>query len=437
MKIVLFAILSGGVLSAAAAPVPLAPPDPESPPVPLTLAAARDLALRRLPRAVAAQLRAEGAQAQVEQARSAYLPMVNAYLTAVDAGNENTRILAGGLNNPSIYDRAAGGVAISQLLTDFGRTGNLTAGAKLAARAEGQNAAATREQILLEVDVSFFSALQAQAILRVADQTLQARRFLVDRVSALAHNQLKSSLDVSFSQVALEEAELLRQKAAGDEEAAEAALSADLGYPTEQHFVLADPAPPPAAPPDLAAALAAARRDRPDLARLRYERDAARRFARAENDLSGPTVTATGTVGDAPWRDSHLPEHYAAGGVNLNFPIFTGGLYRARQHEARIKADIADQNLREAEDDADRDVRIAWVNLRTAGQRQTTAAQLVRHAREAYQLAQARYQAGSSSIVELSQAEVERTSAEIGLAGARYGLMAAQAALEYQTGALK
>jgi outer membrane protein len=422
----------------AAGAAALAADEPPPPPSPLTLAAARELALRYHPRALAAQLRTEGAQALVEENRAAFLPSASAFLTAVDAGNENTRILAGALNNPSIYDRAAGGVAVTQLLTDFGRTRNLTAGSKLEAQAEGQNAAATREQIVLEVDLSFYNALQAQAVLRVADQTLQARRYLVDQVSALAQNKLKSSLDVSFSQVALEEAELLRQRAAGDEEAAEAALSADLGYGTEQHFQLADPAAVPApALPELAGALEAAHRDRPDLARLRYERDAARRYARAENDLNGPTVTATGTVGDAPWRDSHLPEHYAAGGVNLNLPLFTGGLYSARQRAARVRADLADQALREAEDDADRDVRVAWVNLRTAGQRQATAAQLVRHARDALDLAQARYKAGSSSIVELSQAEVEQTSAEIGLAAARYGLLAAQAALAYQTGALQ
>ncbi|HEX3730850.1 MAG TPA: TolC family protein [Opitutaceae bacterium] len=431
MKFAFRAILSGGAL--AAAPVLAQPAGPS----PLTLAEAHAIALRQHPRANAAQLQVEVSNALVQESRSAYLPTANAYLTAVDAGNENTRILAGAMNNPSIYDRAAGGVAISQLLTDFGRTTNLTAGSKLEARAEGQNAAATRQRLLFEVDLSFFSALQARAILHVADQTLQARRYLVAQVSALARNKLKSSLDVSFSQVAFEEAELLRQRAAGDQEAAEAALSADLGYPTEQHFQLADPSSAPDSLPDLAAALAAAHRDRPDLARLSFERDAARRFSRAENDLSGPTVTATGTVGDAPWRDSHLPEHYAAGGVNLSFPIFTGGLYGARQRAARLKADIAGQALREAEDNADRDVRIAWVSLRTAGQRQTTAAQLVRHARDAYELAQARYRAGSSSIVELSQAEVEQTSAEIGLAGARYGLMAAQAALDYQTGALK
>ena len=59
---------------------------------------------------------------------------MNLYANTVGAKNEGARILAGGVNNPSIYDRLAGGLAVSQLITDFGRTANLTASSKFQAQ---------------------------------------------------------------------------------------------------------------------------------------------------------------------------------------------------------------------------------------------------------------------------------------------------------------
>ena len=122
---------------------------------------------------------------------------------------ENSRITAGGLNNPIIYERAAAGVMVNQLITDFGRTTNLAASANYAAKAENQNAMATKEQILLAVDQAFYSALQAHAVLTVAQQTVSARQTVSDQVEALFKSKLRSQLDFSFASVNLAQAKLL------------------------------------------------------------------------------------------------------------------------------------------------------------------------------------------------------------------------------------
>ena len=80
-----------------------------------------------------------------------------------------------------IYQRAATGAMVSQLLTDFGRTTNLISSANLAAKAENQNALATKEQILLAVDQAFYNALQAHAVLTVAQQTVTDRQTVQTR----------------------------------------------------------------------------------------------------------------------------------------------------------------------------------------------------------------------------------------------------------------
>ena len=70
---------------------------------------------------------------------------------------------------------------------------------------------------------------------------LNERQTVANQVEALFKNKLKSELDVSFAQVALGEAQLLQEKAAGDVEAGEASLSAALGYHEQDHFELVDP----------------------------------------------------------------------------------------------------------------------------------------------------------------------------------------------------
>jgi len=170
---------------------------------------------------------------------------------------------------------------------------------------------------------------------------------------------------------------------------------------------------------------------------LRDQDVAAVKYARSQRDARLPSLSAFGAAGASPWHDSHLPDDYAVGGLELSFPLFAGGLYVARQHEAELRAQAEDELLRNLEDDIVRDVHIAWLNINNAREEIQTAQELVRSAGEAYDLAEARYKIGSSSIVELSEAQLSLTSAQITATNARYNLFIQQANLDYETGALR
>jgi outer membrane protein len=403
----------------------------------LTLAAAQGLALKNHPQIAAADYRVLAAQEVIKESRAAYFPQANLYGSAVGADSTATRIEAGGLNNPSVFNRAAGGVGLSQLLTDFGRTANLTASSRFQAQAESQNANATREQVLLNVDADYFSALEAQAVMNVARQTLDTRQLLLDQVTLMASNKLKSELDVSFSRVSLEEAQLLMEKAQNDFDASLASLSTALGFREFRHFkLIEEPLPASNDTNDVSALTEEALRNRPEILALQDTREAALRFARAQKDSRLPTVSAIGVAGASPTHDDRLPDNYAAGGLQLSVPVFAGGLYLARQHEAELRASADAELLRSLEDNVIRDVRIAWLNLIDARNRLRTTHELVHHADQAFELAQARYQARSSSIVELSQAQLQLTSAQIAETNARYAVLIQEANLNYQIGAL-
>ena len=411
---------------------------PATPPVPapprLTLKDAEALAVKNNPLITVGRLRALASQQVLRETRSSYWPTAVVDLTGVDA-QDNSRITGGGLNNPIIYPRAAAGTMVSQLITDFGRTRNLVATSSLRARAENENAAANALQIKLAVDQAFYNALQSRAVLQVAQQTVSERQTVADQVQALFNAKLKSSLDLSFAQVNLAQAKLLLLDAQNNNDAALASLSAVLGYPSLQQYEVVDETTPLKAPPaDVDQLIVQAMQKRPELAALNYDYQAAQKFQSAERDLLFPTVRALGALGSTPLAGNNaLAPWYGAVGVNVEVPIFNGFLYSARAREAALRAQAAQQQLRDLQDSIARDVRTGWLNAATAYQRLSVSQQLLQQANLALDLSQTRYKLGLASIVELSQAQLQQTQAQIGSAQATYQYRFALAVLNFQT----
>ncbi len=399
----------------------------------LSVKDAQALALKNNPQISVARLTALAAQQVTREARSALWPSAQIDLTAVDA-NPGSRITAGALNNPTVYQRAAAGASVNQLLTDFGRTANLIASANLAAKAENQNALATKEQILLAVDQAFYNALQSQAVLTVAQQTVNDRQTVSDQVGALFRSKLKSELDFSFANVNLAQAKLLLLDAQNNVNAAQASLSAVLGFQTLQSFQLAEDLTALAMPPDnVDELISTAFTMRPELLALEFQSESALRFQKAERDLLFPDIRALGVVGDTPVRNPIISSWYGAVGVNVEIPVFNGFLFTARAREASLRAQAAQERLRDIRDRISRDVRTSWLNARTAYDRLAVTQQLLDQANLALNLAQARYKLGLGSIVELSQAQLQQTQAQISNVEAGYDYRLALAVLQYQT----
>jgi len=402
----------------------------------LTLSQAEQMAIRNNPNISVARLLAL-AQAQVtREARSAEMPMAAGSLTAVGS-HPDSRITAGALNNPSIYDRAAGGLTVSQLITDFGRTHNLVLSAKSSARAQLESERATELDIALTVDQAFYQALTAQAVLRVAQQTVAQRQATGDQVSALTKAKIKSDLDQSFANTQLAQARLMLVDAQSNEQNTMAELDDVLGLETDQQFTLVDETGtnPPPAPDDPESMVKAALSARPDLAAMNDTTLAARQYSTAQRDLWMPTVSALAAVGGTPVRADQIQSSwYGAAGANINIPIFNGFLFSAEAKEAKLRAQADEEKTRNLRDEIARDVRTAVLNAQAAYQRIAVTQQMLDQANLALDLSQARYKIGLSSIVELTQAELSQTEAEIDNTSARYEYQTALAEVRYQVG---
>jgi outer membrane protein len=400
---------------------------------PLSLKQAQDLALKNNPQVSVARLTALASQQVVREVRSNLWPTATINLTAVDA-DPGSRLTAGALNNSILYQRAAAGTVVSQLITDFGRTTNLVSSANLTAKAEAQNAIATKEQILLAVDQTFYNALQAAAVRSVAEQTVAARQTVTNQVGALFKNKLRSELDFSFANVNLAQAKLLLLDAQNSENAALASLSMILGFPNLQNFqLLGDTVPvtPPAA--NVEDLISQAFAMRPEILSLEFQSESARKFQTAERDLLFPDIRALGAVGDTPVRNPVISSWYGAVGVNVEIPVFNGFLFTARAREAALRAQAVQARLLDMRNGISRDVRTSWLNANNAYQRLSVTQQLLEQANLSLDLAQKRYNLGLSSIVELSQAQLSQTQAQISDAQAGYDYRLALAVLQYET----
>jgi outer membrane protein len=403
----------------------------------LTLAQAEALAVKKNPLITVARLQALISYQAIREQRSALLPTAYLNITAVGS-DPGGRISAGALNNPVVFPRAAAGVTVNQLVTDFGRTNNLVASSEFQAKAQDQNSAATTADIILAVDQAFFNALETKALVVVAQQTVDARQTLVDKIQALTNAKLRSDLDLSFTKVDAARARLLLLEARNNYQASLATLSALLGFNDEQNFQLVEESvltnPPPL---DVMSLISEALAQRPEVAALRSQVQSAERFGRAEHDLWRPNVDALGVVGLAPVRNDNVSSWYGAAGVNISIPIFTGSLFNARAKTADLQTSIDRQKLTDLQDNIARDVRNSWQDSNRAFERLSVTQQLREQANLALDLAQSRYNLGLSSIVEFSQAELQKTEADISDTDAQYQYRLTQIVLAYTIAAPK
>jgi len=372
----------------------------------------------------------------VRERRADELPYATGNLTAVQA-KDASRISSGTLTASSLFEHAGMGVQLNQLLTDFGRTHSMILAAKLQEKSQNANAEATRQQIVLVTDESFYGALEADATLRVAVQTVATRQALVDQVSALTSAKLKSDLDLSFAQVNLLQAKLLQIDAQNNVEAAKATLLAVLGSEAQTNYqLIAEEDSLPPLPPDESELIATALTQRPDLQALQWNEKASISFEHAQRDQLLPSINAMGIVGKTPVGASpyFTTDWYGAVGVNMNVPLFNGFRTTAQIAEAKEARKIASEQTVRLRIGITQGVRNAWLSASTAFERVSVSEELLKQANLALDLAQTRYKLGLSSIVELSQAQLQQTQAAIGAANARTQYQFALASLRYEIG---
>ena len=402
----------------------------------LTLAEAERIALERNPRIRAAGSNAEAADARATGVRAEMSPNLLMNVTAVGA-YEGSRIGAGAINPSSLISRAAAGFRVTQLISDFGQTKNRIQAARLDADSADQDVRTMRTAVLLAVRRAYFDALRAQATVKVSQETRDTRDVQLRQIRTLAENELRSTLDVSFAQLAVSEAELLVTQAENQVRQALASLEAATGSDLGESVALEAPPGSPALEQNAAAYIPEALSNRPDITALRLRAQARERSAAGEHHLSRPVVTADAVLGAVPLREEdRIRSAYGAAAVNVAIPVFNGKRFSSRIAEADARARAASEELEALENQVEQEVASAWFQADTSWRQIALTQKLYDQSAEALRLAQTRYELGLSSIVELNQAQLARITAEIGLVTARYDYEVSRAILLFAIGSL-
>ena len=407
-------------------------------PAQLTLHDAEQIAIRNNPRIRVAQLLARAQHQVYRQTRSAYLPQVVGGAVAAEADNGG-RFTFDGLRSTRLITHAGGGLDFHQLLTDFGHTTNLIASSKLYEKAQNAQAQASTLDIILITDQAFYNALEATALVKVAQQTVDTRKTTDQQITELTNNKLRSTIDLAFADEDLARAQLLLLDAQTQYNNAINALTSVLGFDRPMTYTVEETEGTVSTPPpDQDQLVDMALKQRPDLMALDYDQQAAKKYARAQWEQLLPTLDTMAVVGGTPVRDDKYftSNWFGAVGVDLEVPLFNGFRYTAQAHEAEDRAQAAQENLRDLRDRVVRDVRDAWLQTNTSYQKIAVTEKLLKASNMGLQLAQARYKLGLSSIVELSQSQLEQTQASIENVNARYEYQLSLAALNYQLGNL-
>jgi outer membrane protein len=415
--------------------------DPGTPITSITRSEAEGIALKNNPRITASHLLALAAGQVTRQTRSGDLPQIYGAITAEKA-EDGSRIGAGALTDSRLYTHAGTGGTLSQLITDFGHTRDLIATNKLQQKAQDRTTVATEQDVLMTTDEAFYRLLTAQSLLAVAKATVAARGDVQKLTSALTKSALKSDLDLNIASADLSQSQLLQLDAENAVASASAALAAVLAAPPDTVYQAAEDsstAVPPPPPADSSSALnAGAQAQRPDLQSLRLNAQAYQKFSRAQQLQLLPTVSALAVGGITPVSPDgiFIPHWYAAGGINLSLPVFTGFRISAQAEEARFRQRATEKQVQELSDTIARDVRVGILNAQTAFRRIGVAEQFRNQTAQALALAQTRYKLGLSSIVELSQAQLQSTQAAVAAVNARYDYLLALRSLDYARGQL-
>ncbi len=253
---------------------------------PLSLQDAEAMALKNHPQLLASQAAYRRSDQITTENRAAYYPALNGEIAAAQA-EQNSRLGAGVLNDPRLFNHFGAGLTLSQLITDSGRTPNLVANAKLNAQAGREDSRATGYDVLLGVNQAYYEVWLAQQLIKVAQQTVATRQSVVDQISELTRNKLRSTVDLSFAQVNLADAQLMTLRARDRLATAYASLGQALGSQQAIVYQLTDQPEPPAPPASADTLVTQAFHNRPELASFEI------------TDGSGPEVCVRGARPEA------------------------------------------------------------------------------------------------------------------------------------------
>jgi outer membrane protein TolC len=302
---------------------------------------------------------------------------------------------------------------LTQRVFDLSAIRNYQAGKAGVRVAELQEALA-REQVSSRTGLLYLEALRADRAVVAAQANVDLARALLQLAQDQRNAGVATGVDVTRAQTRLAEQQVGLAQAQTDSETARLNLQRVIGLPlgspltlTDQLRFVEDPLP------SVETAVAQAAHDRREIQVAEEENKASQlewQSVRAEHLPSLEVVGDYGSSGITPDRFA-LPTRRVA--VQLNVPIFNGGLTQGRVTAAASRERQTELSLADVRGQVEEDVRLSLTTLRTAAVQVRAADESVTLAQRELEMARDRFRAGVADNLEVITAQVSLANARV------------------------
>jgi len=295
---------------------------------------------------------------------------------------------------------------------------------------------AQNAQLVVSITTAYYDALLSARLLTIAEEALEQAEEVLQFTELAFQVGEQPEYDVLRARVArdLQRNNVIQRRSARD--LAFFDLKQRLDIPTEETIVLttsfsSSPAEVVVLPtwaesaPDTSTELRVGVRQAQELVEIQ---EAQVQIARAQGR---PTVALTSDYGLIAYPENLLPlpsdfRRNWTIGVQVSYPLFTGGRIRGAITEARGELESAEARLEQIRKAAAVDTRAKLEALETARAALDATTGTVEEARRAYELAQLRYEEDLANLTEVSDARLALSQAEIDRAEALRNLYIAE-----------
>lgn len=400
----------------------------------LTLDEAIRLALDTQPQVRLARSRLTGARARLIEATSSYFPQLT---PSVEYTSSRSSYRLGGLTSTRVTEQSEASLGLRQLVFDSGRREAQVAASRSALSASDYSWRNARQTVILNVTLAYYDLLRRRELLRVQETAVERARATYEATKAYAEAGTVRQIDVLQAEADYKNALVQLSTAKNDVRVAEVSLRNAIGLDTQETVTASDQTPEwpkeDETPGEtLEALVTQAFANRPDLKSTMALLEADRAASRVARLNAGPLVEATLTAGYRFDPDPGVNNVFLA---SLSFPLFDGGLSRARVQQADETVRQTEQQIALARQEIHLAVEEAYLSREEARERMSAARSAAEAARANYEAASAGYQEGVQTIVDVITARTQLVTAETNLVQSLYDFHTAQARLMRAVGA--
>jgi outer membrane protein len=304
-------------------------------------------------------------------------------------------------------------VRLQQTIFSLSALRNVQAGRAGVRVAELEESVA-REQVAAATGLAYLETMRADLSVSAA----QANVTLAETLLKLARDQrdagIATGIDVTRAETRQAQEQVRLSQAQSDSEEARLQLQRIVGLPLGSSFTLTDPLRFAVETlPAIETAVATAEDNRSEVRVAQAEvavNDYQKRAARAEQLPSLEFLGDYGVSGITPTTSALPTRSYA---IQLNVPIFNGGLTRGRIQVASSRENQAELQLASIRGQVEEDVRLAYARLSTSAETVRAADLLVTLAERELEMSRDRFRAGVGDNIELVTAQVALANARL------------------------